>query len=81
MTEILKPCPFCGGEAEIHKFRRDNPDGSWTMFSTKPDSQYKWEYQIECTQCFIAIPKFMKTKKGAINKWNNRIEIGGADAE
>ena len=31
MTEKLKPCPFCGEEAEFHKFY----DGSITASCTK----------------------------------------------
>ena len=62
MTEELKPCPFCGGEAYLHEFK------SYVM----PQS-----FWVMCNQCGIGTKEFIgfngKTK--AIKTWNKRQEM------
>ncbi len=68
----LKPCPFCGGEAEIltiHCYRSKS-----------------WEVRLECTKCWPDIHELVsmndedvdgqieKVKSGLINEWNTRHE-------
>lgn len=62
MTE-LKPCPFCGGEAEISKGRFDGKDTSYVM----------------CKKCeawgefFFVSPKYASNER-AIKAWNRRVK-------
>lgn len=58
MTNELKPCPFCGGEAEYRaaKYVR-------TAF----------KHSVVCLECFASIPP-KDSKHEAINAWNTRVE-------
>lgn len=72
MTRELKPCPFCGGEAEIHHV----PD----MFSPRRNV-----YWGQCCSCRMS-GKHHRTRQKAIVAWNTRaVEVceivGFADAE
>lgn len=60
----LKPCPFCGGEAELVHWRNQN---SWNT-----------EYGIACT-CGILLQGAEKTftKEEAIEAWNTRKDCSG----
>lgn len=63
----LKPCPFCGGEANLvpHKF-----------FSQRTQ---KWEidcYGVECKNCRTSSYQFWGCEKHAITAWNRRAEDG-----
>lgn len=64
----LKPCPFCGGHADLieHRFF-DEHRNDWEVCS----------YSIECGRCFASSFKFYKTKEEAVKRWNTR--NGGAD--
>ena len=61
MNEELKPCPFCGGKAEISVGRFDGKDTSFVL----------------CTKCeargefFVVSPKYASDEK-AIEAWNRR---------
>lgn len=54
--EKLKPCPFCGGEAEIKETENDVGCKIW---------------YIECSDCELTI-KNGYLPKGLIRKWNTR---------
>ena len=56
MTDRLKPCPFCGGEARITKLPK----------SVKPKA-----FHIGCSQCGAVKILFM-TEEEAIRQWNTR---------
>jgi len=59
----LKPCPFCGGEAE--------PIDEKEVYT---DTAYASElWIIECKIC-QASTSFQLTKEDAINSWNHRTE-------
>lgn len=66
MEEILKPCPFCGGEAEL-VYSNDNHHqphvqckfGAFLMPKCPGTFTYQWNY---------------KTKAEAIEAWNRRPE-------
>lgn len=63
MTDKLKPCPFCGGEAVLRYIKPhthyivDMPDYGGGAF-------------IECTECTCGISA--ETEDGAIKAWNTR---------
>ena len=66
MSDKLKPCPFCGGEAYIievephtHKIAIWVPDSVGECF-------------IECTNCTRAMSA--NTKDEAIAAWNRRVD-------
>ena len=58
----LKPCPFCGGEAEAIKAHHifENP------------------YVVICSneKCRASLGMFSKTKEEAIEAWNRRVDNG-----
>ncbi|WP_407310947.1 Lar family restriction alleviation protein [Desulfosporosinus sp. SB140] len=60
--ENLKPCPFCGGKAEIRTYHRHDED----------------EYSVWCTSCYknklISLNTFSyPNKEDAIATWNRRV--------
>ena len=59
MTE-LKPCPFCGGEAEIEEIY-------YTFWHLKT-------YYVRCTRCGCRTME--DNKEYAIQDWNRRINNG-----
>jgi Lar family restriction alleviation protein len=58
--ENLKPCPFCGGEADIEEI-----PGS--PFTNEP---YTWG--VGCKTCNIGW--YEESKERAIEAWNRRVE-------
>lgn len=75
MTDKLKPCPFCGGEAEIKKCKANYIDC----------------VQAHCTKCGVSMPKVPinhqmytcgktvtlseeKAMQKTANEWNRRAE-------
>lgn len=60
MTEKLKSCPFCEGEAELHISR-----GAHGLAS-KP-------YWIKCSKCRAVVPE-SETMEEVIDRWNQRIK-------
>lgn len=55
----LKPCPFCGSEAE----------------PVKAHTSYKTPYVIVCKACGASVGNFAETKEKAIEAWNRREPI------
>lgn len=53
---ILLPCPFCGGAAQIIRFR----DYGWKQF------------KVSCDRCFMSFGKNFYDEKKAIEQWNTR---------
>lgn len=70
----LKPCPFCGGEAELYRMKRDGRKvmGIYHMIAT-----------IKCTGCTAQVSQAgyceERAIKNAANMWNRRAEDGKAD--
>ena len=60
--EKLKPCPFCGGFAEVHCWHR-------------PQCMAKDEIraEVQCNYCFATVGTYY-TKEEAIEAWNRRTE-------
>lgn len=59
MNTELKPCPFCGGEAEKKKYRFQN----------------KLVYVVMCSVCTSRSPMFLEeAKERAIIAWNRRAD-------
>ena len=54
--EILLRCPFCGGAAQIIRFR----DYGWKQF------------KVSCDRCFMSFGKNFYDEKKAIEQWNTR---------
>ena len=63
MTE-LKPCPFCGGDAEV-------------LVLSKILNSTLYEYcRCGCKECGLLFPRFCVTKEAAIGAWNRRADNG-----
>jgi len=58
----LKPCPFCGGEAETF----------WAQFATKLNPEP--DVTVRCTKCDV-INGWYRTPKQAADVWNIRMEV------
>lgn len=58
MNEGLKPCPFCGGKAKIHKILID--------FCYK-----EFAYSVFCEEC-QSQTRYSNTKSKAKEEWNRR---------
>ena len=58
MKENIKPCPFCGGKAEIEYEEND--------FAVKDD----W-VKVQCTECGGNSGWYLSEEQ-AINAWNKR---------
>lgn len=59
MSDILKPCPFCGGKAE---------------FMSGRDYAMPTHYYVYCTKCYCRTPIRYDNEKNAIKTWNRRIK-------
>lgn len=59
MTDELKPCPFCGGEAEVQEFT---------------ECGEVIGYEVHCMACDAINPHFSaaKTRGSAVLAWNTR---------
>ena len=55
----LKPCPFCGGEAQMqyHEF-----DG------------YERTYGVICVDCMVQFDTFFLLEEEAVKAWNSRVK-------
>ncbi len=63
MTEKLKPCPFCGGEADILSYD-----------SIRLDSWLYHVYRAECQNCHTTQPSVTSFIE-AVRIWNRRQEM------
>jgi Lar family restriction alleviation protein len=63
----LKPCPFCGGKAEIIETDTPRTDdiGDWKSGS-------KYYHRAACTNCETSGP-YEDSKELAIKAWNKRV--------
>lgn len=54
----LKPCPFCGGKAEmlINKY-----------------NDLRKEYLVACTKCDGMVERWRETEEEATEQWNRRV--------
>lgn len=76
----LKPCPFCGGKAEIKLWKRAKIIDC-SAFSTNHDycktKKLRTKYLVRCANknCAACRPstKFFYTKKQAVETWNRRV--------
>lgn len=59
----LKPCPFCGGEAETKMY----------LWGTNSQTgEPIWLYYVFCIKCNSMSDNVFQSKKDAINAWNRR---------
>jgi hypothetical protein len=71
MSEIeLKPCPFCGGEAETYECETSNDIYDIDTLGYV-DTEYYMVYGVGCCNCGCVIAE-MKTEEKAIEAWNTR---------
>lgn len=59
MSDNLKPCPFCGGQASVQM-----------MFH----SMLSNEYFVKCKKCGAETERYYKGRYGAVKAWNRRYE-------
>lgn len=65
----LKPCPFCGGEAEIQYMRRKK------LFARFYPPYVTHVVYIRCKAC-VATSAVKWTRENAIEAWNRRVKEG-----
>lgn len=65
----LKPCPFCGGDAEVRYATSKHDSTGWTS------NIYRWNEPgfIKCTKCDSRTARYSRVNV-AVNKWNRRAE-------
>ena len=64
MSDKLKPCPFCGGDAMLI--------GRPLHFNHMFDDGER-AYHIECSLCWVRTPE-VTDEESAVNSWNRRDE-------
>ena len=69
MSELLKPCPFCGGEAAL----------AIDEFTDNENSCIGEIYSVQCRNC-IACTKWDASSDNAIAAWNRRVNNESKDA-
>jgi Lar family restriction alleviation protein len=62
----LKPCPFCGGEAETKMYLWGHHAETHAPI---------WCYYVYCVSCDAMTDNIFKSKKEAIAAWNRRAEV------
>ena len=62
MENMLKPCPFCGGEAFVYK----RYSSVWREVPT--------DFTVLCKDCKAGVRNFFSTEAEAIEKWNRRVD-------
>lgn len=60
MSENLKPCPFCGGEAKLYA-------GKINFYP------YDHRFRVWCSKC-NAMSNLFRTKDEALASWNWRVD-------
>lgn len=63
MSEKLKPCPFCGGRAKVHRWLN-----SPVLSLFRPS---KISYSVQCRQCGIST-EWINDRKTVVGLWNRR---------
>ena len=64
MAETLKPCPFCGGEADVHYFAHD--DSECTVMCSNPNCKAS----VSARSCGSMTTAYNRARK----LWNRRAE-------
>ena len=64
MAEMLKPCPFCGGEADVHYFAHD--DSECTVMCSNPNCRAS----VSARSCGSMTTAYNRARK----LWNRRVE-------
>lgn len=64
MSEELKPCPFCGGEADVHYFAHD--DSECTVMCSNPNCRAS----VSARSCGSMTTAYNRARK----LWNRRAE-------
>lgn len=71
MSDELKPCPFCGGEAKYWEYENEHdifdPDSLGYV-----DTRYFIEHCVGCDTCKIVLAR--PSKEEAVAAWNARAE-------
>lgn len=57
MNDVLKPCPLCGGQANVIEHRFHGLDSS---------------YGLQCKKCKAETYQFYESEEKAIEAWNRR---------
>lgn len=74
MTEqVLSPCPFCGGEGEMHKEMRSG----YEKWPNDPDA---YAFFVVCVSC-AASGGWGKTKGSGRRWWNMRFKVTETGAQ
>lgn len=66
----LKPCPFCGGKADL---RQEDYDPRWMPTRNDPDSGGCPPYYVKCDDCG-ANTEYRYEYPDAVKLWNRRAE-------
>ena len=87
MSDKLKPCPFCGGEAEIkrrddtfsvicehHEWSKLNADGIRTAGDIAIYADMQGEYNFDTHEFEYSPEEIERCKNAAIEAWNTRSE-------
>lgn len=61
MTELLKPCPFCGDEAEL-QWDGEGPD----------QNHFSEDWSVACVHCGASQMVDLTTSAKAVSAWNTR---------
>lgn len=60
----LKPCPFCGGIADV------------LMDYKQIETTGRQRFFVTCAVCGVETPRIARDKKQAIEAWNRRVDNG-----
>jgi Lar family restriction alleviation protein len=68
----LKPCPFCGGKAELYSCEAEHD-----IYDSKTleyvETEYYTKYGCACTSCDCTIAE-MLSEQNVIEAWNRRAD-------
>ena len=68
----LKPCPFCGSEAELIKH---------SFWNEKKQNYADKTYSIKCCNCSVETYEFYETEELVIRAWNRRADDGRKETD